>query len=313
MSRGGSKMSSTVPPESKLPDHYDDLVAVAKLTHGKYNPRRVSPSTDLRESIKRDGIERSLIVRRDDKDSLYHITDGWQRYQAATDSGWEQLPVVVYDSALDALSATETASIVREWSTYDWARYCQSIATEVETDQSDHQIACQVAEHTTKSAYTVRRYLNALSLPSVVHPLLYDGPEGTETDWKALQNHNPDIRQYKGLPWVVAGKLGQLTRTNEIPTNRIIATAANAVVYDQSDALSFVEFAIENPEIPIQTVHKRIQQMHRYGAHLQLPRVTMDIDSEKKEAIMDYCRTERQPLSSVVEDQIRQLAVELVE
>jgi len=62
--------------EQLLPDSYDRLVAVDKLIHGEYNPRRVHPSSSLRRSIADDGIDRPLIVRPDDERDLYHITDG---------------------------------------------------------------------------------------------------------------------------------------------------------------------------------------------------------------------------------------------
>jgi len=122
--------------EEKLPSSFDKLISVDKLIHGEHNPRRVQPKDSLRKSISRDGLDRALIVRPDPEGDVYHITDGWQRYQAATDCGWERLPVTVYETTLEALKATETASIVREWSMYEWANYCQSLAEQFDGDVS---------------------------------------------------------------------------------------------------------------------------------------------------------------------------------
>lgn len=107
--------------ESLLPDNYDELVSIERLVHGQHNPRQVRPKDELQRSIETNGINRPLVVRPDETQGVYHITDGWQRYQAATECGWEVLPVKVYETPLAALEATETESIVREWSTYEWA------------------------------------------------------------------------------------------------------------------------------------------------------------------------------------------------
>ena len=224
--------SPTSPAPELLPDSYDRLISIDRLVHGEHNPRRVAPTETLERSIERDGIAQPLIVRPDPDRDVYHVTDGWQRYQAATACGWELLPVRVYDSPLQALRATETASIVREWSTYEWARYCQSLATELNDGTgSRHQLAKLVASQTTKSPQTVRRYLDALSLPSEIHPLLCDGPDGSEADWQALKHYNESIRRYTGLPWHIAARLGKRADECDLTDDRIIAIAANAVAY----------------------------------------------------------------------------------
>jgi hypothetical protein len=53
--------------------------------------------------------------------------------------------VVVFDTALDALTATEMESIAREWSRYQWACYCRSLASELEAD-SRQQLLKAVGE-----------------------------------------------------------------------------------------------------------------------------------------------------------------------
>lgn len=125
-----------------------------------------------------------------------NITDGWQRYQAATACGWEQLPVRIYETALDALAATETASIVREWLTYEWAQYCQSVAAELEAD-STQALAELVADRTVKSPRTVRRYLSVLSLPEETHPLLTDGPAKSANFSNSVSVRRPEFGIWK--------------------------------------------------------------------------------------------------------------------
>lgn len=302
------------PDPARLPAAYDRLIPIERLEHGAHNPRRVPPRAELRESIKQDGIQQPLIVRPAADRDVYHITDGWQRYQAATSLGWEHLPVSVYDSAVAALSATEAASIVREWSSYEWAQYCQSLANELrEREESRRQVAARVAAQTSRSTQTVQRYLDGLSLPQVVHPLLCDGPDGDEQAWQALRNYNEAVRQYKGLSWRVAARLGRRHRDDEVSVSRTVGTAANAVEYETSTALRFVDVAMAEPDVPFRAVHRRLQQASQYSDYLQVPSVTVALENAEREAIMAYCARNRQPLSAVIESQVRALATELVE
>lgn len=294
--------SPTPPAPDVLPDSYDRLISIDRLIHGKHNPRRVPPTESLQRSIERDGIAQPLIVRPDPDREVYHVTDGWQRYQAATACGWELLPVRVYDSPLQALRATETASIVREWSTYEWARYCQSLAAELDSGTtSQHQLATLVASQTTKSPQTVRRYLDALSLPSEVHPLLCDGPDGSETDWEALKHYNENVRRYNGLPWHVGARLGKRADECELTADRIIAIAANAVAYEADVALEFVDIASEQPSLPLRTIRALLHQESAHDDFLHVPSVAVPMDHGTKEAIMSYCASQRTPLSQLVE------------
>ena len=307
-------MPTSAPVPARLPAAYDRLLPIERLEHGAHNPRRVPPRAELRESIEQDGIQQPLIVRPAADRDVYHITDGWQRYQAATSLGWEQLPVAVYETPLAALAATESASIVREWSTYDWAQYCRSIANEIEAPvESRRQLACCVAERTARSPQTVRRYLDAVSLPDVVHLLLYEGPAGSEQAWQALENHNSRIRQYKGLSWRVGARLGRRVREDSVGSSRVIAIAANVVEYDDEDAIAFIDTATDAPDRPLRSVHKEIQQTGRYDEHLHVPSVTVAMAAAEREAIMAHCADQRQPLSALIEAHIQSLAAELVE
>lgn len=303
----------------RLPDSYDRLVHVEQLVHGQHNPRRVPPSATLRDSIDRVGVQRPLIVHPaagttatapSPAETVYHITDGWQRYQAATALGWEHLPVQVYDSAAAALQATESASIVTQWSTYHWAQYCQSVAAELE-DTTDGSLAAAVADRTDPTPQTVRKYLAALSLPELVHPLLYDGPAGDEQTWQALANYFPRVRQFKGLSWQVAARLHTLGQQHDISRDRLLASAAHAVQYDRETGLAFVKRATDCPATPMQTVHARVQQAGAHEAYLQVPRVTVAMSDAEKTAVMQHCSETRQPLSDLVETHLQTLADEL--
>ncbi len=291
-----------------LPDTYDQLVRIDKLVHGEHNPRRVQPSSSLRRSVNEQGIDRPLIVRPDDEKGLYHITDGWQRYQAATECGWEQLPVKIFDSSLDALKATESASIVREWSTYEWANYCWSLAKEIDTgSMSKQELVEQVAKRTVKSSNTVRRYLDVLSLPNEIHPLLNEGPEGSQQQWKALQNHNENIRYYGNLWWTVAARLGR--NQSQLSQSRVLRIAAKAVEFeDQYDARKFVDQAIEDCETPVETIQKKVLFGAQYNRYLEVPRMAIQLDRTEKRAIMDYCHENNQSLSEVIEKEIKSIA-----
>ncbi len=302
-------MASMSRPQTDLPDIYDDTLPVDQLIHGEHNPRRVSPTPELRESIQRDGLQRPLIVRPDPNQEVYHITDGWQRYQAATDLGWEELPVRVYDSPLAALEATESESIVREWSSYEWAQYCQAVASELEAD-SQHELSQGVARRTVKSPQTVRRYLHALALPEVVHPLLQNGPEGTERQWLALANYNDDVRRYAGFSWNVGARLGR--HVTDLPEARVLGIAAQAVEYSTTEqALHFVQTAIENQETPLSTIHQQVTWDSKHNKYLELPRVTMEVEPQQKQALMEHCASECQPLAELVERQLREFITDL--
>lgn len=302
------RSSETPIDETLLPDAYDRLVSVEKLVHGEHNPRRVQPTATLRRSITRRGLNQALIVRPDPDTDVYHITDGWQRYQAATDCGWEELPVVVYDSALAALEATEVDSIVREWTTYQWAQYYQSLAAEVDA-ASRQQLVETVATMTdgARSPVTVRKYLDALSLPEEVHLLLSDERAGSEQEWAALKNHNPAVRQYGGLWWDVAAQLAR--EMSSLDRSRVVGIAANAVAFEtQADASEFVSDAAARPETPLETIRKEVLYGQEHDRYLEVPRVAVKMNREQKQAIMKHCRENRRSLTDIVTERIISLA-----
>jgi ParB/RepB/Spo0J family partition protein len=297
--------------EELLPASYDQLLPAEVLVHGRHNPRRVQPSATLRRSIQNRGLNRPLIVRPDPESDVYHITDGWQRYQAATDTGWEHLPVRVYESPLAALEATEVESIVREWSTYEWAQYCRSLATEIEAE-SRQQCVEQIAELTDKarSPYTIRKYLDVLELPEEVHLLLVDGPVGDTQAWHALKNHNPDVRQYGEIPWEVAAQLAR--NQAELPRDRILGIAAWAVTFDtKGDAQEFVATAAEHPQRPLETIRREVLFGQQHTRYLEVPRTHVRLTREEKRAIMDYCAETKQSLTDLVTAEIKTLADEV--
>ena len=297
--------------EELLPASYDRLLQAEVLVHGEHNPRRVQPSETLRRSIKNRGLNRPLFVRPDSDKDVYHITDGWQRYQAATDAGWEYLPVRVYESPLSALEATEVESIVREWSTYDWAKYCQSLATEIEAE-SRQQCVEKIVELTDKarSKHTIRKYLDVLELPDEIHPLLVDGPDGDAQSWYALKNHNPDVRKCGGLPWEVAARLAR--NQDQLSRTRVLGIAAWAVTFDtKDDAQEFVATATEDPQRPLKTIRKAVRVGQQHTRYLEIPRTYVRLTRDEKRAMMDYCAETKQSLPDIVEDEIKSLVDEV--
>jgi len=297
-----------------LPDTYDALLPIEQLIHGEHNPRRVRPSETLKQSIAGFGMKKPLIVRPDpDEDDVYHVTDGWQRYQAAVSCGWEQLPVRLYEDTLAALEATEMESIVREWSTYEWAQYCRSLAEEIETDtESKAERARQVAARTSREADTVRRYIDVLSVPDEVHVLLSDGPEGDEQQWSALQNHNPDVRQYGELQWKVADRLAR--NQSGISEQRVLEIAATAVEFQTVEqGIQFVDLAVANPETRVDLLQRKVLFGKDYEQYLVVPRVSVKLSTAEKRAIMDHCHEQRKPLSEIVSESITSLADEVTE
>lgn len=297
--------------EELLPDGYDRLIAAESLVHGEHNPRRVQPSSTLRRSIERRGINRPLIVRPDPESSHYHITDGWQRYQAATDNGWGYLPVRVYESSLAALEATEVESIVREWSTYEWAEYCRSLSTEIEAESRQQRVE-KIVELTDKarSAYTIRKYLDVLELPDEIHPLLVDGPVGDTQSWQALKNHNPDVRHYNGLSWEVAAQLGR--NQSSLSWDRVLGIAAWAVTFEtKGDAQEFITTAVEQSQRPLDSIRKEVLLGQQHTRYLEVPGTHIRLTRDEKRAIMDYCVETKQSLTDLVAEEIKSIADEV--
>jgi len=302
------------PEPSLLPDEDHTLVHVSKLVHGKHNPRRVQPKQTLKQSIEGSGINRPLIVWPDPTEDVYHITDGWQRYQAAIDAGWEQLPVKICETTLEALDQTKLDSAGRrEWSPYDWAQFCRSMAQELQTDDdSKMDIARHVADAVDLTPNTVRRYLNVLSLPQVIHPLLTVGPDGSDTEWSHLQGYNEDVRQYRGLRLQVADRLATL-QSSVSSDERLIAIAATAVEFTEpEDAIEFIELAVDDEEQRLDMIRREVLIGSDHNQYLIVPRVAVNLTTEQRQALMDYCHQHRQPLSDIVVEKISELAEEVV-
>lgn len=301
--------------ESKLPRVYDELVSVDKLKHGEHNPRRVTPSEALKQSIANDGIAHPLVVRPDPEEDTYHITDGWQRYQAAIKAGMEYLPVIIYETPVEALTATEKESIDRPWTTYDWAQFYKSLADELgEPDESRHSIANKVAQITNKARTktTVLRYIDVLSLPEEIHPLLNEGPSGTSQQWAALKNYNPDVRQYGSLRWQTAKEIARCPES--VSDSRKIGIGAMAVVFeDSSQAKEFIGKALRQPDTNLDTIRKQVQLGESYSQYLRIPRTNLKLDNEEKQAVIEYCRRNRLSLSTIIKDRVRDIAHKEVE
>jgi ParB/RepB/Spo0J family partition protein len=295
------------PEESTLlPATFDRLVPIEALVHGMYNPRRVSPSDALRRSVANRGLAHPLIVHQPDGDQ-YHITDGWQRYQAAVDAGWEQLPVQIHQTAMAALEATERESLGKAYSTYEWARFCRSVATELEGD-SPRELAREVAGHVDNapSAQTITRYLRVLALPSEIHPLLADGPAGTERDWQALRHYNPEIKRYDGLSWVMAHEIAK--HRMAVSEQRLLGIAANAVVFDdQATAKEFVDRAVETTDLPPETVLEQVKLAGQPDGTVTVPRLVVSLSPAEKQALLTHLCQTRTPLPEFIKQQVHSL------
>lgn len=308
-------VDATVPDPSSLPDEDYTLVHISKLVHGEHNPRRVQPKRTLKQSIEGSGINRPLIVRPDPEEDVYHITDGWQRYQAAIDAGWEQLPVKICETTLEALDQTKLDSAGRrEWSPYDWAQFCRSMAQEIRCeDDSKMDIARRVADAVDLTPNTVRRYLNVLSLPDVIHPLLTVGPDGSETEWSHLQGYNEDVRQYRGLRLQVADRLATL-QSSVSSDERLIAIATTAVEFTEpEDEIEFINLAAENDQQRLDIIQREVRVGSDHNQYLIVPRVAVELTTEQKQALMEYCHEQRQSLSALVTEEITAFATDILE
>ena len=310
-----SQSAETATPDpSLLPDEDHSLVHISKLVHGTHNPRRVQPKETLKQSVAGSGINRPLIVRPDPDEDVYHITDGWQRYQAAVNAGWEVLPVKICETTLEALDQTKLDSAGRrEWSPYDWAQFCRSMADEIQTSgDSKMDIARRVADAVDLTPNTVRRYLNVLSLPQVIHPLLSVGPAGTTQQWARLQEYNNDVRQYSGLRLQVADRLA--TVQSSVSEDRLIAIAAIAVEFPDPDvAIEFIEAAAEDESNRLDMIRRRVLVGSDHNRYLIVPRVAVELPSTQKQALMEYCHEQRRSLSAIITEEITALASEVVE
>jgi len=306
-------LEATAPDPALLPDGEYTLVHISNLVHGEHNPRRVQPKDGLRRSVEGSGINYPLIVRPDPTEDIYHIIDGWQRYQAAADCGWEVLPVKICNTLMEAFEETNLASIgKREWTIYDRARFCRSLFDELKTeDDSKTAIARQVGERLDRNPNAVRQYVNVLSLPGEIHPLLTNGPEGTSKQWDVLKNYNEDVRQYNGLWWQVADVLA--TRQSEVSSkDRLIAIAANAVEFSNpDDAKEFIKKAAADDNRPLDMIRREVRTGSNHDQYLIVPRVPVKLSAEKKQAIMDHCHQNRISLSEVVTKEIESLANEI--
>jgi len=295
--------------DSRLPDSYDKLVPINQLRHGTHNVRRASPSEQLKRSIEKDGLTDALTVR--DASDGYEITDGWQRYQAAVELGWDDLPVNIYTDTLSALEAAEAQSIVREWTTYQAAQHVESLHDElVEEGIAAADAVEVVAERTARSEPTVRRYLRALQLPPELKPLLKTRQNITATEWQTLENYRDDIRRYDGLSWKVAEVAGQ--HRESITDDRLRRVVLASIEYTADDGKRLIREAARDPDASLKMLQYRLFDGTASEQHLiRIPQTAVRLEDEKKQAVMDYCHDQKVHLSDVVERQVHQFAERL--
>jgi len=164
-----------------------------------------------------------------------------------------------------------------------------------------------VAAQTIHSPPTVRRYLDVMSLPAEIHPLLKNGPEGGTQEWAMLRNYNDDVRQFSGLWWTVAAQLAR--GQSAVTRSRIVAIAAQAVEFELADdAMEFVELALDNPSTDLDTLRRQVLLGSHHSQYLLVPRVPIRLEPNEKQAVLDYCYQNRTSLSEVVAEIIESLA-----
>ena len=306
--------TSAVPDSASLPDSDYTLIEAEKLVYGRHNPRNEVPKRELKQSIEGSGMSDPLIVWYESENDEYHITDGWQRYQAATELGWEMLPAEICDTALEALDKTGGKSAGRrEWNKYDWAHYCKSLAEEIGTDEMSKTAVIQrVAEKADRDEQTVRRYLNVLELPDVLHPLLNIGPEADSKQWEYLQSFNQDVRQYSGLTLDTADVLAE--HQSSVTTERLIGIASYAVEFGNlDDTTEFIQKAIEDDDARLDMIQREIYAGSDHDQYLIVPRVMVELPMHQRRELMDYCHQHKQQLSDIVADNIKSLANEITD
>ena len=306
--------TSAVPDSASLPDSDYTLIEAEKLVYGRHNPRNEVPKRELKQSIEGSGMSDPLIVWYESENDEYHITDGWQRYQAATELGWEMLPAEICDTALEALDKTGGKSAGRrEWNKYDWAHYCKSLAEEIGTDEMSKTAVIQrVAEKADRDEQTVRRYLNVLELPDVLHPLLNIGPEADSKQWEYLQSVNQDARQYSGLTLDTADVLAE--HQSSVTTERLIGIASYAVEFGNlDDTTEFIQKAIEDDDARLDMIQREIYAGSDHDQYLIVPRVMVELPMHQRRELMDYCHQHKQQLSDIVADNIKSLANEITD
>lgn len=302
--------------DNRLPDGYDRLVHRERLQHDQYNVRQALPSDQLRRSIERDGLVSPLVVRAVEtgESTRYGVVDGWQRYQAATELGWNELPADVYQDPVAALEAAEAQSIVTEWTTYQAASHVKSLYAELTAGAggpTESSAVTAVAERTARSPSTVRRYLRALSIPGELHALLKERANVTEQEWLALENHEPRIRRYDGIPWRVAAEVGKHADTLSADRQRRLLIAA--VGYDADAGVELVREGIADPEAPIDMLEYRLNGSGAYEGWLRVPQTGVELDEEQKAAVLTYCYENKVHLSDIVAAQVREFAMDALD
>jgi len=137
-----------------------------------------SSLVDLANSIKEKGLLNPVIVKRN-KNDTYDLIVGQRRYLACQKLGWEAIPAIIRDITEDmdgtVISLTENVHRA-DMNPIDKARAYKII-------YEKHKDYSKVANETSISVATIKRYLNLLDLaPSIQERLsTADGPAGIAT------------------------------------------------------------------------------------------------------------------------------------
>jgi ParB/RepB/Spo0J family partition protein len=296
----------------RYPDSFDELADISELKRGKHNVRNATPSEHLENSIQMEGMKRPLTVRDAADDEKLHITDGWQRYQAAVSLGWGKVPVNIHADTLSALRSADAVSISDEWTKYNTAQHCQSLRGELENrGVPQEKLARRVSEETSRSLRSVRRYLNAMELPDVLHPLLKESSNVSEREWTQLQNYTSDtnLRQYS-FSWDVAAKAGNHIDKFDDEVKLIKAVVA-AAEYNATDGSAFLQELIEDPTMTIKMARHSVcegvtpTEKRRY----RVPSLEVRMPPEQKKMVIDHLAEQKM----FIRDKVRELFKEWAE
>jgi ParB family chromosome partitioning protein len=143
----------TVRPNPKQPRHFFDEGTLQELA----------------ESIKRDGVQEPVIVRKND--GVYELVSGERRVRASVIAGLDRIPAVCREvSDEDMLKLGLIENIQREdLNAIETARAYKALATHFGWTQE------QLAEQVGKKRATVTNMLRLLNLPDEVQQMVIDG------------------------------------------------------------------------------------------------------------------------------------------
>lgn len=292
----------TTPGADQLPDQYDELIGADELAwDAEYNVRKAVPSTELIESIRSTGIKYALTVRPAPDRDIYLIADGWQRYQAGVQVGYETLPCDVYETER-ALVEARRASINDEWTLEETIKHHVSVYQRYREQGLSKQEAIERTTDTHEiHQSTLWRYRRAYALPPLARSLLKPPEKRTDDEWQQLQKFDPEIKRYQSrLPIDVAARLGKLYTTCDLEEKQVIETAVVLLGVETDIALAVIDGLEPNPDRnPEELLTSELVTDTTTNGVIRLPQ-SIVTDEEIKGALERHCQQTRRPLADVI-------------